>query len=169
MLQVHQISKSYGAQTILDNITFSVDPNGRVGLVGANGCGKTTLLRIIAGAEEADAGSVTMDAGERIGYLPQGIEALSGQSIGEYILAGSPALLQAQRELDWHARWMETDSSLTTLNAFGEAQHQFEMLGGYRFESQAKSILFHLGLQDASLYDLMDNLSSGQRARVGLA
>jgi ATP-binding cassette subfamily F protein 3 len=169
MLQVHQISKSYGAQTILDTITFSVDPNGRVGLVGANGCGKTTLLRIITGEEEADTGTVTTDADESIGYLPQGIEPLSGQSIAEYILAGSPALAQAQRALEWHARRMETDTSLPALTNFGEAQHQFEMLGGYRFESRAKSILFHLGLEDASLSDPMDNLSSGQRARVGLA
>jgi ATP-binding cassette subfamily F protein 3 len=75
MLSIHQLSKSFGVETILSQISFTVNAGERVGLVGPNGCGKTTLLRIIAGQERPDSGSVRFSPGSlRVGYLPQGAQ-----------------------------------------------------------------------------------------------
>jgi len=75
VLTAHQLHKTYNLNTVLDDVTFSVGPGERVGLIGPNGCGKTTLLRILAGEEAPDRGSVSRAPGDlRLGYLPQGLE-----------------------------------------------------------------------------------------------
>ena len=74
MLQAHQIIKTYGVETILENVTFSIQPGDRVGLVGPNGSGKSTLLRILTHEEESDGGTVFLGGGASLGYLAQGLE-----------------------------------------------------------------------------------------------
>ena len=82
MLNIHHITKSYGIQTVLKDISFSIGTNERVGLIGPNGCGKTTLIRILAGLETADEGSVAHTISRlSIGYVAQGFEFASGASI----------------------------------------------------------------------------------------
>ena len=97
MLQAHQITKSYGIQTLLDGITFSIQPDDRLGLVGPNGCGKSTLLRILTREEPADGGSVFLAPGANLGYLPQGIDLALDSHVGAYIRAGVSGLDEAQR------------------------------------------------------------------------
>ncbi len=75
MLSAHHLNKSYGIHTVLQDITFTINPGERLGLVGQNGCGKTTLLRILTGQEKPDSGVVTRTRPDlRIGYLPQGFD-----------------------------------------------------------------------------------------------
>ena len=84
MLQVTAIDKRYGAATILEQVSFTANPGERLGLVGPNGCGKTTLLGIIAGREAPDAGSVVLaPAGVRLGYLEQGLAGAPDETVGE--------------------------------------------------------------------------------------
>ena len=84
MLSAHQISKTYGIHTVLQDITFSINPGDRLGLIGPNGCGKSTLLRILTGQEQPDSGIVSRTSpGLRIGYLPQGFELDPALTIAE--------------------------------------------------------------------------------------
>jgi ATP-binding cassette subfamily F protein 3 len=98
MLTVSHLTKSYDFQSIFENISFSLNPGERVGLVGPNGCGKTTLLRILAGIETPDAGTVSRDPDLRLGYLPQGFAPDPGATVGEIIgaRAGDAAVLEAE-------------------------------------------------------------------------
>jgi ATP-binding cassette subfamily F protein 3 len=169
MLQAHQITKSYGIQTLLDGITFSIQPEDRVGLVGPNGCGKSTLLRILTREEPADGGSVFLAPGASLGYLPQGIDLALDSSVGAYIRAGVTGLDEAAARMEDLTGRMAHDPAPDVLNAYGEALSRYETLGGYQLESQVEAVMAGLRLQDVSQSDAMRHLSGGQRTRVGLA
>lgn len=98
MLTVHQLAKSFALQTLFENVTFNVNPGDRIGLVGSNGCGKTTLLRILTGEETADTGHVTIEPDLRLGYLPQGFELDAHASVAQIIgrAAGDINMLEAE-------------------------------------------------------------------------
>src|SRR5262249_30753373 len=83
LLHAHNVTKTYGAATVLHEVTLAVNPGERIGLVGANGAGKTTLLRILAGVESADTGAVSLAASVEIGYLPQSLPDRVGQTLGD--------------------------------------------------------------------------------------
>src|SRR5829696_5275141 len=86
MLKVHHVSKAYGLDSILTDLSFSLNSGERAGLVGPNGCGKTTLLRIIAGIEKADSGTVQLTPSTlRLGYLPQGLVFGADETIANYL------------------------------------------------------------------------------------
>ncbi|MBE0699769.1 MAG: ABC-F type ribosomal protection protein [Anaerolineaceae bacterium] len=169
MLQVHQISKFYGVQMILENITFSINPDDRVGLVGPNGSGKSTLLQILTGEEPPDQGTVFLAPTATLGYLAQGLDLALEDSVGEYIRAGIPGFDLELHEVERLAERMGHDASPAVITAYGEALSRFELLGGYAVENRIETVLSGLGLQDVALDDHMNHLSGGQRTRVGLA
>ncbi len=169
MLQVHQVSKSYGVQTILDNVTFSINPGDRAGLVGPNGSGKSTLLRILTGEEPSDQGTVFLAPEASLGYLPQGIDLALAMPVGDFVRSGIPGFEAVHRRVEALAEQMAHDSSPAVLAEYGEALTQFELLGGYSVENRVDSVLHGLGLQDVAQSDRMNHLSGGQRTRVGLA
>ncbi len=166
-MQVNHISKSYAAQTVLDDISFVVNPGERAGLIGPNGCGKTTLLRIIAGLETPDIGHVHTDAS--IGYLPQGIELASDLTLDAYIRASLNDLEDARRELEQLAAQMRADSSPALIERYGHALARYEALGGYDVDHRIDAVLAGLGLDGIAPATPLDQLSGGQRTRVGLA
>ena len=88
MLSVDKISKSYGVETILEDVSFVLNPGEQVALIGLNGCGKSTLLRIITGDEQADRGSVSIADGIRLGWLKQDLNPEPQQSVGQVVRAG---------------------------------------------------------------------------------
>ena len=93
MLQLSNICKRYGDVTVLENVSFIVNPGDRLGLIGPNGCGKTTLLRIIAGQERPDGGSVQFHPpGLRLGYLEQGQHYAEGDTLADFLQVGEAAL-----------------------------------------------------------------------------
>ena len=172
MLQINNLTKYYGPQAILEDASFTVSPGDRIGLVGPNGCGKSTLLRLIAGVERADWGHVSLDPAATMGYLPQGHEPAPGQTVDAEVRAGIAGLDEARREL---AR-LETQMAEATdedqkrlLALYGKAQTRFEALGGYDIEYRIPELLAALGLASVALTQPVDQLSGGQRARVGLA
>ena len=169
MLQAHQISKTYGVETILENVTFSIQPGDRVGLVGPNGSGKSTLLRILIHEEEADGGTVFLGGGANLGYLAQGLELDLSGTVGEFVRSGIPGLAEAHALVERLTADLEQDSSSASLAAYGEALSRFEALGGYGVENEIEAVMAGLELKDVAQSDPLQRLSGGQRTRVGLA
>lgn len=170
MLQVHQVSKSYGVQTILDDVSFIINRGERAGLVGPNGAGKTTLLRIIAGVEQPDAGFARLDSHSTLGYLPQGQTFAADSTLDTLVRSGVEAWDTAKREMDALTLGMETDASnVQLLERYTEAFTRFEELGGYDVETRIEEVLRGLGLDKVPRELPASKLSGGQRTRAGLA
>ncbi len=169
MLTVHNISKSFGAETALKSISFNINPGERVGLVGPNGSGKTTLFRILAGEDRADTGYVRFSPPElRVGYLPQGLSPRPDDTIESFLArqAGDPQALAAEVEAlavavagnpsnpNLHNRY---DSALVRLTAASDSA------------AQAPAMLAALGLGHLPTDLPTTALSGGQKTRLGLA
>ena len=173
MLNVSGISKSFGSNIVLHNVSFVVSPGQRIGLLGPNGCGKTTLLRIVTGEEAPDAGSVQLSPpNATVGYLAQALEYGPGDTVGWVMREARGGLLSAQAELRWleermaHASQEELEPLLT---AYGRAQAEFERLGGYDLSHRIDQILGGLGLDQVGQDTPVEILSGGQKTRLGLA
>ena len=134
MLQVSNVTKWYGDECILDGVSFTVNAGERLGLVGPNGCGKTTLLDIIAGKQSADAGSVHFtQPNVRMGYLKQALTYAPEQTVGQVIITAQGALAQAQQRMQKLAAQLAhapAEEQARLLSQYAEAQSQFEALGG---------------------------------------
>ena len=148
-------------------------PGDKVGLVGPNGSGKTTLFRMIVGEESPDDGDVTMPKKLSVGYFRQDIEEMAGRSVLDEVIAGSGRLGTLHHELEelQHAladpaRAAEMDRILAR---FGEVQEEYEHLGGYALESQAREVLHGLGFDDAWIDGDVGALSGGWKMRVAMA
>lgn len=166
MLTVHHLSKSFDHQTLFENVTFSLNPGERLGLIGPNGCGKTTLLRILAGAEQPDDGHVRRDPGLRLGYLPQGFEPDVAVTLGEIVgrLTGSVEALEGELAA--------TAAALAAQPCHPALQRRYDELLR-RIQSvdtgRSASILAGLGLDDISPDMPASLLSGGQKTRLSLA
>ncbi len=172
MLQVVNISKSYGSEVILEDVSFVANPGERAGLVGPNGSGKSTLLRIIAGVEDADSGHVVLGSGASVAWIPQGFEVDTAQTLGEAVRRGLAdhanayeRLLDVEKKMA-RARGSELDS---LIEEYGHASDEFTLLGGYDVEHRTAAILQGLGLGAIPDDTPLSILSGGQRTRAGLA
>ena len=171
MIQLESISKGYGGQELFQDLSWTISGAERIGLVGPNGAGKTTLCRILAGVEEPDAGRVSRARGTTVGYLPQEVAVSGERSVLGEALSGFDDVWQLEREMEAVA------AALTTATADGEAltarygdlQHRFEALGGYRLETEAKTILGGLGFKPAEVTRPLTEFSGGWRMRAALA
>lgn len=166
MLTIHQLTKSYDLQPLFRNITFSLNPGDRIGLVGPNGCGKTTLLRLIVGEDTADSGHVTMAPDLRLGYLPQGFTLAEDETVGQVVgrAAGDAAVLE--KEL------AQLGDALARQPQSAALQQQYDALLQRISRSdagRAAAILAGLGLDDVPADLPVGYLSGGQKTRLLLA
>jgi ATP-binding cassette subfamily F protein 3 len=169
VIQLEGVAKAYGGQHLFRDLTWRIGRGERIGLVGPNGVGKTTLCRILAGEEEPDAGRVTRDRGTTLGYLPQEVAATPhGTVLGE-ALAGFTEVWALEREMAEVGAALETRPTETLTARYGELQHRFEALGGYRLETEAKAILGGLGFRATELERSLAEFSGGFRMRAALA
>ncbi|MCU0486306.1 MAG: ATP-binding cassette domain-containing protein [Anaerolineales bacterium] len=166
MLTVSHLSKSYDFQTLFENVSFSLNPGERVGLVGPNGCGKTTLLRILAGVETADSGTVSRDPDLRIGYLTQGFDGDPAATVGAIIgeRAGEAEVLEA--ELAGTAEALAGDPDDPALQAaYDDLLRRIQAAETGR----VAGILAGLGLEGIDPARPAGKLSGGQQTRLSLA
>ena len=167
MLTASRVSRHRGAQLVLDQVSVSVGPRSRIGVVGPNGIGKSTLLRILAGLEAPDEGRVERaPAALTVGYLPQEPDARPGESLVSY-LARRTGVAAAGADLDRLTAEMNHDPSL--VDAYTEALERFLALGGDDLEARAGAVCADVGLADDRLGVEMGALSGGQAARAALA
>ena len=169
MIQLDSISKGFGGQTLFHDVTWRIAERERIGLVGPNGAGKTTLCRILSGLEDPDTGQVSRPRGVTVGYLPQEVAgAVSGSVLAE-ALAGFEAVWALESEMEDIARALETEPTEALTERYGDLQHRFEALGGYRLETQARAILSGLGFRPEELARPLTEFSGGWRMRAALA
>ncbi len=174
LLQVRELDKYYGATPILRDVRFEVYPGEKWGLVGKNGCGKTTLMRIITGQEDYDRGSVFWSPGCQAGYLRQEAEFSDTLSIYDELRGMFRELDELQIKLeDLQRRMSAPDLSADALEALIEEHHQlseaFAQQGGYQIEGRIQGVLRGLGIPKERWTDRATSFSGGERTRLGLA
>ncbi len=173
MIAFNNISKQYGKQMLFVDASFQLNPGDKVGLVGPNGSGKTTLFRLIVGEESVDDGEVSVPKRTSIGYFRQDVEEMSGRSVLDEVIAGSGRLGELHHELEHLQQAMadpaRADDLDRILARFGEIQEEYEHLGGYALESQAREVLHGLGFQDEWIDGDVGALSGGWKMRVAMA
>jgi ATP-binding cassette, subfamily F, member 3 len=169
VIQLEDISKGFGGQPLFRDVTWRIAERERIGLVGPNGAGKTTLCRILSGLEEPDTGEVSRPRGVTVGYLPQEVAGAPTGSVLAEALAGFEAVWALEREMEDVARALETEPSEALTERYGELQHRFDALGGYRLETRARAILSGLGFRPDELARPLSEFSGGWRMRAALA
>src|SRR6187397_3370081 len=173
MISFSKINKQYGKQILFVDASFQLNPGEKVGLVGPNGSGKTTLFRMIVGEESADDGDVTVPRKATIGYFRQDVEEMSGRSVLDEAIAGSGRVGDLHHELEalQHAMAdpVQADRMDKILARFGEVQEEYDHLGGYALESQAREVLMGLGFSDDRIDGDVGALSGGWKMRVAMA
>src|SRR5580693_1618971 len=172
MISLSNINKQYGRQLIFVDASFQLNPGEKVGLVGPNGAGKTTLFRMIVGEEDPDEGEVSVPKKLTIGYFRQDVEEMSGRSVLDEAIAGSGRAGDLHHELEALQHAMEDPGQANdmdrTLARFGEVQEEYEHLGGYTLEAQAREVLHGLGFSDHQIDGDVGALSGGWKMRVAL-
>ncbi|MBY0375412.1 MAG: ATP-binding cassette domain-containing protein [Bryobacteraceae bacterium] len=173
MISFASVQKQYGKQIIFVDASFQLNPGEKCGLVGPNGAGKTTLFRMIMGDESPDDGEVTVPRKTTIGYFRQDVEEMSGRSVLDEAIAGSGRVGDLHHELEQLQHALgdpeQADDMDRILERFGEVQEEYEHLGGYSIEAQAREVLHGLGFADDQIDGDVGALSGGWKMRVALA
>jgi len=173
VISLSGIHKQYGRQILFVDAAFQLNPGEKVGLVGPNGAGKTTLFRMITGEEVPDEGDVTVPKKLSIGYFRQDVEEMSGRSVLDEAIAGSGRLGDLHHELEALQTAMADPDQATDmdriLGRFGEVQEEYDHLGGYGLEAQAREVLHGLGFDDERIEGDVGALSGGWKMRVAMA
>src|SRR5450755_1561338 len=173
MISFSNINKQYGKQLIFVDASFQLNPGEKVGLVGPNGAGKTTLFRMVVGEEAPDEGDVAVPKRLTISYFRQDEEEMQGRSVLDEAIAGSGRAGDLHHELEDLHRAMEDPGRSGDMDSilarFGEVQEEYEHLGGYTLEAQAREVLHGLGFKDDQIDGDVGALSGGWKMRVALA
>ena len=173
MISFNRIGKQYGRQVLFVDASFQLNPGEKIGLVGPNGSGKTTLFRMIVGEEAPDDGEVTVPRKLTIGYFRQDVEEMAGRSVLDEAIAGSGRVGALHHELEELQHAMSDPGKAgdmdRVLARFGEVQEEYEHLGGYALESQAREVLHGLGFGDDVIDGDVGALSGGWKMRVAMA
>src|SRR6266404_6177539 len=173
MISFSRISKQHGRQLVFVDASFQINPGEKVGLVGPNGSGKTTLFRMIVGEEAADEGDVSVPKRTTIGYFRQDVEEMAGRSVLDEAIAGSGRAGDLHHELEALQHALEDPERAGEMDRilarFGDVQEEYDHLGGYTLEAQAREVLHGLGFEDDQIDGDVGALSGGWKMRIALA
>jgi ATPase subunit of ABC transporter with duplicated ATPase domains len=173
MISFSRISKQYGRQVLFVDASFQLNPGERVGLVGPNGSGKTTLFRMVVGEESPDEGDVSVPRRLSIGYFRQDVEEMAGRSVLDEAIAGCGRVGDLHHELEALQQAMsdpDREGDMDRILArFGEVQEEYDHLGGYALEAQAREVLHGLGFDEERVDGDVGTLSGGWKMRVAMA
>lgn len=171
MHQIKDLSYSIGERKLLDRVSWAVQPGQRVALIGPNGAGKTTLFRIVTGEIEAHSGTTLKPKGFRIGYLPQEEIVVQGETMLQTVLDGQKEISSLAKKIEELHSVLGNSSKENDklLDQLGTAEHRFEALGGYRMETEAKTVLSGLGFSEKDFSSPLSNFSGGWKMRAYLA
>jgi len=168
ILSTENLEKSYGMKVLFSKISFGIDENDKIGLIGVNGTGKSTFLKILAGLEEADQGKITVGNSVEVQYLAQNPEFNPSDTVLEQVFKGHSPLMKLLREYEQvllaASECPEDEELQKRLIVLGQ---QMDAMNGWQLESEAKSILTKLGITDFTAQ--VGNLSGGQRKRIAMA
>ncbi len=169
LFRLSDINKSYSAQDILRGVSLQVNPNEKIGLVGRNGAGKTTVFRLITGEETADSGDVIKINGLKIGLLAQHVDFSENETVHTAALSAFQRIHDIEAEMRRLEKQMETDASEEVLEKYAELQNEFEHEDGFSYAAKAEAILLGLGFPKNTWTMETKNLSGGQKNRLGMA
>ena len=175
MLNAHQITVSFGGETLFDSISFRLGKGDRVGLIGKNGAGKSTLLRLMAQENTPTSGSFALEKNCKIGYLPQDLDFEYGRTVLEeaYLAFEEIKAIEQRQEAIHHfmetTQDFESPSYFDQLDELNELTTRYEMIGGYHYQAQTEKILLGLGFSMQDLDAPTDTFSGGWRMRIELA
>jgi ATPase subunit of ABC transporter with duplicated ATPase domains len=173
VLSLSRISKQYGRQVLFVDASFQLNPGEKVGLVGPNGSGKTTIFRMITGEESPDEGDVSVPKKLSIGYFRQDVDEMSGRSVLDEAIAGSGRVGDLHHELEALQQAMSDPARAgdmdRILERFGEVQEEYDHSGGYGLEAQAREVLHGLGFDEERIEGDVGVLSGGWKMRVAMA
>lgn len=171
ILACQNISKSFGTDEIIQHASFHVEAYEKAAIVGINGAGKTTLLRIIMGEIPADQGEVVLAKDKTIGYLPQNPDVSGNHTIYEEVLSAKEALISMEeklRDMESKMNQYQGQELEDFMESYNRLNHEFELQGGYSYQSEIVGVLKGLGFSEEEFGKHMQELSGGQRTRVCL-
>ena len=175
MLNIHNLSVSFGGEYLFEEITFRLGAGDRVGLIGKNGAGKSTMLKILAREMEPDTGQIAADKDLKIGFLKQDIDFIEGRTVLEESYQAFEEIKRLEKKLEEinHQLAERTDYESEAYHQLmvdlNDVQHQYEIHGGYNYQGETERILQGLGFKREDFNKLTDTFSGGWRMRIELA
>ncbi len=172
LVTVRNLTKTYGAISVLNDLSFIINTGDRIGIVGANGVGKSTLLRLLVGLEEADTGNISYGSSVESGYLAQSTPEFFGRTIDDLLLAAIGDLRQLEQrmhELEAAMSAPEEEQLAFLLDEYHEISTRFQDRGGYEIDYKIDALLAGLRLNYLPRTQEVDTLSGGEKERLGLA
>ena len=175
MLNVHNLSVSFQGEYLFEEVAFMLNAGDRVGLIGKNGAGKSTMLKLLSRELKPDSGTIAADKDVRIGFLKQDIDFMKGRTILEEAYQAFGEIKTLEQKLDDIHHQIETrtdyesESYHNLLDMLSDYTHRFDLIGGYQYQGETEKVLLGLGFQRSDLDKLTDSFSGGWRMRIELA
>ena len=175
MLNIHNLSVSFQGEYLFEDITFRLGSGDRIGLIGKNGAGKSTMLKILSKEMEPDTGQIAADKNLSIGFLKQDIDFVVGRTVLEEAYEAFKEIKELEAKIDENNHQLvertdyESEFYHQLMVDLSEIQHQYEIIGGYNYQGETEKILQGLGFKREDFEKLTDTFSGGWRMRIELA
>ena len=169
ILSTSKLHLHYGDIPILSNINLDINTRSRIGLVGANGTGKTSLVKILVGETDFQQGELLLQKNLSIGYVPQTAEDIKSSSVKAHIMHVFQNILDLEHEIEESSKTLENDNNPTTQNTHLNLLHEYEMIGGYKYITEFNKTVTGLNLTSDVLENSFNSASGGERTKANLA